>query len=96
MWLWRDASPWLAILVVRHNGPGATRLRYVEQAAQQLARDWPITEGIQTAALAHFGDSSEWPIIKEVLRYWLSGGSLHTVVYETYLPGQRAAEPWDE
>lgn len=95
-WLWRDASPWLALLVVRHSAPGATRLRYVEQVALHIARDWPQQDGIHTLALAGIGDTGEWPLIRDMLRDWLSGSGLETVVYEEFFPGQRAPEPWDE
>lgn len=94
-WLWREASPYLALLVVRASSAGATRLRTVEEIAQKMAQTWP-QEGITRVALAQIGDASEWPAVKELLRYWLSIGSLDTVLYETYLPGITAPEPWDE
>ncbi len=94
-WLWRDASPWLALLVVRRSNAGATRLRHVEQIALNIARDWPQQEGIHTAALTGLGDADEWPLMKDILRYWLGSAGLEVVVYEAHLPGQRAPEPWD-
>ncbi len=93
-WIWREALPWLALLVVRDRAGSATRPRYLEDAAQQIARDWP-RENIHTLALARPGGREEWPALRGVLAEWLDASPLSVVVYEDHLPAVRAAEPWD-
>ncbi len=93
-WLWRDAVPWLGLMVVRQHSGGATRPRYVETAAQRLARDWQ-REGIRSLAIARLGEPLEWPTLRRTLDYWLAAAGLPVVVYEEHLPGIRAPEPWD-
>lgn len=93
-WLWREATPFLALLVVRSSNASATRLRTIEAIAQDMAQIWP-QEGITQVALSRIGDEFEWPAVKEALSYWLEMGNLQTVIYETYVPGVTAPEPWD-
>ena len=95
IWLWREALPGLGLLVVRERGGSATRPRFVEDAAQQIARDWTRL-GLDRLALAALGDALEWPALRPVLDYWLGNCGLPVVVYAALVPGQRAAEPWDE
>jgi hypothetical protein len=93
-WLWRDAAPWLGLMVVRQHPGGATRPRYVEEAAQIIAHDWQ-REGINSLAIAPLGEPLEWPALRAVLDHWLGSIRLPVVVYEEHLPGVRAPEPWD-
>lgn len=94
VWLWRESLPGLGLLVVRERGGSATRIRYVEDAVQVIARDWPRL-GLDRLALAALGDGLEWPILRPVLDYWLGKCGLPVVIYETAVPGLHAAEPWD-
>jgi len=94
-WVWREAAPWLGLLVVRQHALGATRPRYVETVAQTIAVNWQ-REGLQGIAIANLGEPQEWPALRAVLVYWLEALSLPVVVYEKHLPGVRAAEPWDQ
>ena len=93
-WIWREANPWLALLVTRESGVGATRLRHVEAIAQRIAQDWQ-QEGLRGLALARPGDPADWPAFRDVLLYWLGSNALRIVVYEEQVPGVRAPEPWD-
>lgn len=95
LWLWRETTPWLALLVVRESAVGATRPRYVEEAVRRLARDWQ-REQIAAIALAGLGGAVEWPALRPVLDLWLAQSALPVVVYEEHRPGVRAPEPWDE
>ena len=94
VWLWREALPGLGLLVVRERGGGALRPRFVEAAAQRIARDWRLL-GLAQLALAALGDALEWPGLRPLLEVWLGNCGLPVVVYETLVPGLRAAEPWD-
>lgn len=94
-WVWREAMPWLGLLVVRQDAFGATRPRYVEAVAQTIAVNWQ-REGLQGIALANLGEPEEWPALRTVLVYWLESISLPVVVYEQHLPGVQAKEPWDQ
>lgn len=94
-WLWQDAAPWLALLVVRQASGGATRTRYAEDIARKIARDWQ-REGLRSLAVAQIGEALEWPSLREVCAYWWNSIALPVVIYETHVPGLRAAEPWDE
>ena len=85
-WLWREARPMLAFLVIRVSSVGATRLRYVEAVSMMLARDYR-REGIQSLALAPLGNPYEWPNIKPLVEKWLGPVALPIMVYDTYLPG---------
>lgn len=90
-WLWRETTPMLLFLVVRDSSLGATRLRYVQSALMALARDYRL-ESIRSVALARLGNESEWPAFRPVIDYWLGNSALPVYVYESYLPGERAAE----
>ena len=93
-WLWREASPWLALLITRQSQVGAMRSRYVEAVAQQISVNWQ-QEGVHSMALARPGDALEWPMLREVLTYWFELMALPVVVYEQHIAGQNAPEPWD-
>jgi hypothetical protein len=94
LWLWRESLPGLGLLVVRERGGSATRPRFVEDAAQVIARDWRRM-GLEQLALTALGDALEWPGLRPVLDTWLGNSGLPVVVYETILPGIRSDEPWD-
>ncbi len=93
-WLWRETAPWLALLIVREGHAGPTRPRYVEEAAQQIGRDWE-REGVASLAIVRLGEPLEWPASREVLIYWLARSALPIAIYEAHRPGIRAPEPWD-
>jgi hypothetical protein len=93
-WIWREAMPWIAFMVVRQTSVGATRARYVDEVVQKLARDWQ-REGIRTLALSRLGEPLEWPALKAVLAYWLDISELPVVVYEEHVSGVAVPEDWD-
>ncbi|GAB4575505.1 MAG: hypothetical protein Kow0077_27350 [Anaerolineae bacterium] len=93
-WLWREATPWLGLLIVRETSSGASRLRYVEAAAQQLLMAASL-EGVTRIALQMPGTPPEWPSLREPLDFWLKPARLQVVVYEGHLPGRRAPENWN-
>lgn len=89
MWTWRESQPHLGFMIVRASSVGATRLRYVENIALTLARDYQ-RESIASIAIVRLGDALEWPHIRPVLEQWLSNIPLPCIVYEDYLPGVQA------
>ena len=89
LWAWRESRPALGFMVVRASPVGATRLRYVENIALSLARDYK-RENITSIAIAPLGSKAEWPHIKPVLQRWLGNLDLECVVYEDYVPGVEA------
>lgn len=89
LWTWRESQPRLGFMVVRASPVGATRLRYVENIALSLARDYR-RDNIASIAIAPLGSRSEWPHIKPVLTRWLNNLELECVVYEDYVPGVAA------
>lgn len=92
-WLWREAQPYLMFLPVRETAVGATRLRYVQTAIVNIARDYRL-ERLESLALTNLGQPHEWDEIKMILTQWLGKSKLPVVVYEDYLPGEKAAEDW--
>ncbi|MCA9908191.1 MAG: hypothetical protein KC519_06040, partial [Anaerolineae bacterium] len=46
LWIWREAQPWLGFMIVRESSVGPTRLRFVQQIALTLARDYQL-DGIR-------------------------------------------------
>lgn len=93
-WIWRESTPWLALLVMRQSSAGATPLRHIEAIAQRIAQDWQ-QESLCGLALARPGDPADWPAFRDILLYWLASCPLNIVVYEEQAPGVRATEPWD-
>lgn len=89
LWIWRESQPMLGFMVVRESSVGATRVRFVEAVALNLARDYQ-RENIHSIAIAPPGSRDEWPNLKPVLEHWLSRAALPCYVYEQYLPGVRA------
>lgn len=91
LWIWRESQPMLGFMVVRESSVGATRVRFVESVALNLARDYQ-REGIHSIAIAPPGSREEWPNLKPVLELWLGRAALPCYVYEQYLPGIKAEE----
>lgn len=89
LWIWRETQPMLGFMVVRDSAVGATRLRYVENIALTLARDFQ-REGITSIAIAPFWDALEWMTFKPIIDYWLGRCALPCVVYEQYVVGLTA------
>lgn len=89
MWAWRESRPKLSFMVVRASPVGATRLRYVENIALSLARDYR-RENITSLAIAPLGSKAEWAHIRPVLARWLSKAEFECFVYEEYVPGVAA------
>ena len=85
MWLWRETQPQLGFMIVRASLVGATRLRYVEEIALTLARDYQ-RDNIQSIAIAPLGDSHEWPALLPVLAHWLDHVRLPCFIYDAVLP----------
>ena len=92
-WLWREAKPMLMFMTIRDSSVGATRLRYVQSAVINLARDYRL-EALQSVAIAPLGQSHEWAEIKLILEQWLGPSKLPVVVYDTVQVGVKVAEPW--
>jgi len=86
VWIWREAVPWVAGLVVRDTPQGATRLRYVETAMLHLSRNRE-QEGLLSLAVMRLGDDTEWPAVRRIVELYLGQLGLPAVVYEDYLPG---------
>jgi len=89
IWLWRETTPALAVLVVRETPVGASRLRYVEAAIMALARDYR-SDNIRSVALAPLGADHEAAGIREVLDHWLARSALPVIAYADYQPGVAA------
>ena len=90
-WMWTEAKPRLLFLVLRDSSVGATRLRYVQSAIINLARDYRL-EGIQSLAITPLGQPHEWKEIKLILDTWFRSSKLPVVVYNDYQPGITADE----
>jgi len=89
LWMWHDAQPILAALVVRDSAVGATRLRNIEAVAMTIARDY-LAYDFKSIAIAPLGTTEEWLYIKPVLDHWLADIPIPIIVYENYLPGVAA------
>ncbi len=85
LWVWRDSSPRLAVMVVRESAVGATRPRYVDSAVLRLTQDYQ-REGITSLAIAPLGRESEVSSIRAALDLLLPGCPLDVLVYEHYQP----------
>lgn len=81
IWLWRENTPHLMFMVVRDSSVGATRLRYVQAIAMQIAREYPLW-GIKSLAIAPLGNRYEWAEIRHVLKTWLDKITLDVVIYD--------------
>lgn len=81
LWIWREAQPHLAFMVVRESPVGPTRLRFVQHVALTLARDFQL-EGIKSVAIAGLCTPSELAPIREVLLQWFERISLPVTLYE--------------
>jgi hypothetical protein len=90
-WAWRETQPPLLFFAVRESPVGATRLRYVQAVALDLARSYRL-EGMTSLALAPLGSAYEWPEIKLVLARWLDPIDLPVYLYDTVQPGVQVDE----
>ncbi len=81
LWLWRESKPNLMFMVVRDSSVGATRLRYVQSIAIQIAQEYPIL-GIKSLAIASLGNAYEWEEIRQVLTMWLNKCKLDVTIYD--------------
>jgi hypothetical protein len=86
VWIWREAVPWVAGMVVRETPQGATRLRYVEAAMLNLYRSRE-QEGLLSLAVMRLGDDTEWPAVRRIVEAYLDQLELPAVIYEDYVPG---------
>jgi hypothetical protein len=91
IFIWRETTPGLLFMTCRQSPVGATRLRYVENIALTLARDYR-REGLTSLAIAPLGRPEEWPEIQSVLQRWLDKSALPVVLYTAYQPGVQAEE----
>ncbi len=78
-------------MVIRDSPVGATRLRYVQNIALTIARDYKLL-GITSLAIAPLGTVQELPEIKKILETWFSKSDLQVFVYGEYLTGVQAEE----
>ena len=90
-WVWRESKPYLMFWVVRESSVSATRLRYVQSCALNIARSYQL-EGYKSIAIAPLGNDLERPEIHKVLEMWLSKLSLPIIVYTNYEAGLEADE----
>lgn len=81
LWLWRESKPNLMFMIVRDSSVGATRLRYVQSIAIQIAQEYPIL-GIKSLAIAPLGNAYEWGEIRQVLMMWLDKCKLDVQIYD--------------
>jgi hypothetical protein len=68
-------------MVVRDSSVGATRLRYVQAIAIQIAQQYPLL-GIKSLAIAPLGNPYEWVEIRQVLTMWLNKCKLDVMIYD--------------
>jgi hypothetical protein len=86
LWMWRESTPLLGFMVVRESSVGATRLRYIDSIALQIAREYRLF-GLTSLAIAPLTGKEEWPSIKPVFEQWLAKCPLPVVIYERYEAG---------
>ena len=91
VWIWTESSPRIALLVVRDSSVGATRSRYVDNAALKLIRDYRL-QGIESLAIAPLGREAEIASIKEALNLLMGKCPFPLVVYDKYIAGVQAEE----
>ncbi len=90
-WVWRESQPYLMFLTIRESSVGATRLRYVQSIAIEIARRH-LLEGYNSLAVAPLGEPAEWPEIKLILESWLQQAKLRVIVYDEYQPDVQVNE----
>lgn len=81
LWIWREAQPWLGFMIVRESSVGPTRLRFVQQIALTLARDYQL-DGIRSVAIASLCTPDERAGVHEILMQWLGKINLQVTLYE--------------
>ena len=82
-WLWQESRPKLLFLPVRDSAFGATRLRYVQAVAMQIARNYRL-EGLKSLAIAPLGRPHERDEINKVLAMWLQRLPIDVIIYTEY------------
>jgi hypothetical protein len=85
-WVWREATPWIAALIVRETALGIARLRHIEAALLTLYKNVPY-EGLTSLALMRLGDDLEWSASREMVLHYLNQIALPAVLYDAFLPG---------
>ena len=90
-WMWNETKPKLLFMTIRDSGVGATRLRYVQSSAMDLARDYQLQQ-ITSLAIAPLGLPQEWGEVKLILETWFVKSALPVIVYDEYLPDIQAEE----
>ena len=88
---WYDSSPRLLFMTVRASSVGATRLRYVQQIALTIARDYRLLQ-LESIAISPLGDSYEQAEILRLCEQWFAKSRLPVVIYEQYVAGIQADE----
>ncbi|MCA9904464.1 MAG: hypothetical protein KC547_11455, partial [Anaerolineae bacterium] len=78
--IWREAQPWLGFMIVRESSVGPTRLRFVQQIALTLARDYQL-DGIRSVAIASLCTPDESAGVREILMHWLGKVNLQVMLY---------------
>jgi hypothetical protein len=89
--MWRESAPKLIFMVLRQTAVGATRLRYVQDAAMKIIRDHRL-EGIKRLAVAPLCDPVQWDEVKKVLVNWFNQTKLPVIIYDKYIPDEAAEE----
>jgi hypothetical protein len=80
LWLWQEGKRQLLFLTVRDSSVGATRLRYVQNIALTLARDY-VLYNLKEVALAPLGNGYERAEINKVLHTWFEKSKLVVWAY---------------
>ena len=88
---WNETTPRLLFMTVRASSVGATRLRYVQQIALTIARDYRLYQ-LDNLAIAPLGDKQEQPEILRLLETWFDKSKLPVIAYREYQEGVQADE----
>jgi len=88
---WNESKPRLLFMTVRASSVGATRLRYVQQIALTLVRDYRLLQ-LDTLAIAPLGDQYEMPEILRLFENWFAKSKLTVIAYNQYEEGVKADE----
>lgn len=81
IWIWKDARPWLAGLVIQDTHAGMIRPRYIEKTFLELLKTWE-QEGIHSLALPQLADGPEWPALREMIEHFFASSPLAVTVYQ--------------
>lgn len=88
---WAQTQPYLLFLTIRDSSVGATRLRHVQSALLELARDH-LLYNFRSITFAPLGTVYERPEIHLLCEQWFSTSRLQVVVYTDYEEGKQAEE----